>query len=109
MKGLEIKFGIEMIHRLPAPRPAVTHHVKSWPEPYEAVDRGEKTHEVRTFDRDYRLGDSMMLEKWDPVTEQYLGPKRLVEITHITWPGTFSLPLNTGVLSIRRSEGDELL
>lgn len=94
---------------LPAARPAITHHVKCWPEPYEATDRGEKTHEVRVFDRDYRVGDSLMLEKWDPYTEQYLGPRRLVEITHITKPGTFALPRNTGVLSVRRAEGDHLL
>lgn len=94
---------------LPAARPAITHHLKSWPEHYEAVDRGEKTHEVRVFDRDFRVGDSLMLQKWDPHVERYMGPCRLVDITHITKPGTFSLPRNTGVLSIRRAEGDHLL
>lgn len=100
---------MEGLKLLARPRPAITHKVKTWPVQYDAVDVGEKLHEVRTFDRDYQVGDSLMLEKWDPLNNVYLGPRRLVDITHITWPGTWGLPMNIGVLSVRRAEGDELI
>ena len=42
------------------------HHLKSWPEPFQAVRRGNKTHELRRNDRDYRVGDRIVLHEYDP-------------------------------------------
>jgi hypothetical protein len=42
------------------------HHLKTWPSYFQAIDRGEKTFEVRRNDRDYQPGDTLILQEWDP-------------------------------------------
>lgn len=77
-----------------------THMLKSWPEEFRKVRDGLKRHEVRTFDRDFKMGDHIILQEWDPVEKQVTGYIQEVVITDITRPGTFSLPAHLGVLSI---------
>jgi hypothetical protein len=43
-----------------------THELKTWPEYFEAVARGEKTFEVRKNDRGFTKGDLLILRKWLP-------------------------------------------
>lgn len=43
-----------------------THKLKIWPRMFEAVQRGDKTFEIRKNDRDYQTGDTLVLEEWDP-------------------------------------------
>lgn len=44
----------------------MVHHVlKTWPAPFEAVWRGDKTFEVRLDDRCYQKGDTFTLREWD--------------------------------------------
>ncbi len=70
--------------RAPAASPAVgtrealaehpmEHRLKCWPEFYDAVRSGRKTFEVRRDDRDFREGDDVVLDEWDPKTERYTG------------------------------------
>lgn len=42
------------------------HELKTWPSFYAAVDRGDKQFEVRRADRDYRVGDVLVLREFDP-------------------------------------------
>lgn len=42
------------------------HELKTWPDYFEAVTRGAKTFEVRVNDRDFELGDFLVLREWDP-------------------------------------------
>jgi hypothetical protein len=44
----------------------VKHDLKTWPEFFDAVDRGEKTFEVRRDDRGFQVGDTLVLERWQP-------------------------------------------
>ncbi len=40
--------------------------VKCWPEFFEAIWLGIKTFDVRKNDRDYRAGDVLVLNEWNP-------------------------------------------
>jgi len=66
-------------------RSAVEHNVKSWPHLFEAVASGLKTHEVRKLtDRDYRVGDILRLQEYDPTAQEYSGRELRVKITYVT-------------------------
>lgn len=64
------------------------HHLKTWPSYFAAVADGRKTFEARKADRDYRVGDTLVLKEWDPETHQYSGREVRRTITYIlTGPG----------------------
>jgi len=77
------------------------HELKTWPKPFSAVLGGNKTHEVRVNDRDFREGDELYLREYDPDTERYTGRHILATISYITPGGTFGLPENLCVMSLR--------
>jgi hypothetical protein len=61
------------------------HRLKCWPQFFEPIKRGEKTHDLRRADdRDFEVGDRMLLEEFDPRTKSYSGRRLVVEITFIT-------------------------
>jgi hypothetical protein len=60
------------------------HHVKSWPYLFEAVIQGVKRHELRKNDRDYRVGDILVLREYSPDSGEYTGRQYAVEVTYIT-------------------------
>ena len=87
-------------------RPPTTHELKCWPEPFQLTKSGAKTHEVRVNDRDYQVGDKLLLNEWDgPGGKGYTGDTVLVLVTAITPGGEFGLPKNVVVMSIRKVEG----
>jgi hypothetical protein len=62
-----------------------THALKCWPPFFEAISAGRKTHDLRRVtDRDFRVGDRMELQEFDPTAERYTGRAITVEITYIT-------------------------
>lgn len=66
-------------------REPVEHAVKSWPHLFEATLTGAKTHDLRRADeRDYRAGDVLLLQEFDPATQRYTGRELRVRITYIT-------------------------
>jgi Domain of unknown function (DUF3850) len=78
----------EPTRRPPADRAAVEHRVKSWPQFFEAILSGEKTHELRRMDdRDFRVGDVLLLQEFDPKTKRYTGHELKTMITYITSVG----------------------
>lgn len=51
-----------------------THKVKSWVPFFQAFKRGEKKHDMRDMiDRDYKVGDEIILEEYDPFKGEYTG------------------------------------
>jgi hypothetical protein len=47
-------------------RKPITHHVKCWPQYFQATSDGAKSFDVRLNDRDYRVGDTLALEEYEP-------------------------------------------
>lgn len=62
----------------------IRHELKTWPEYFEAVVSGEKTFEIRENDRDFQVGDTLVLREWVTLTGQYSGRQHEVEVTYIT-------------------------
>lgn len=54
------------------------HRLKTWPEPFEGLCRGVKTFEIRKDDREYKVGDFLVLDEWDPATQGYTSEQPLV-------------------------------
>jgi hypothetical protein len=71
--------------------------LKTWPEFFEAVLSGKKTFEIRKNDRDYRVNDLLLLQEYDPKTQEYTGREVLVQVTYMT---NFGQPENQVVMSI---------
>jgi hypothetical protein len=60
-----------------------THELKTWPEFFKAVASGAKTFEVRRDDRDFEVGDSLVLREWNQDKEQYTGRRVERVVTYI--------------------------
>ena len=59
------------------------HELKTLPEYFEAVINGEKTFEVRKFDRPFHKGDLLALNEYDPKRKCYTGRSCLVYIDYL--------------------------
>lgn len=68
------------------------HELKTWPEEFKAVDNGIKTAEWRKNDRDYKVGDLLVLCEYEPSTMHYSGAEICVAVTHILHGGKFGIP-----------------
>ncbi len=47
------------------------HSLKTWPQYFSEVVAGRKRFEIRKNDRDFNVGDCLVLQEWDPQTKQY--------------------------------------
>ena len=61
-----------------------THTVKSWPWFFQAMKAGAKKHDMRPMDRDWKIGDTVVLQEFDPRSGEYTGNEHVMEITYIT-------------------------
>jgi len=69
------------------------HRVKSWVPFFKAFESGAKKHDLRdTKDRNYQIGDTLILEEFDPFapagSDGYTGRKLAMGITYITGRST---------------------
>lgn len=79
------------------------HKLKTLPEYFQAVKRGEKRAELRRNDRGFAVGDTLLLEEWDDVTEAYTGRWFRVRVTHVLADGPWLTP-GYAMLSIEPCE-----
>lgn len=70
----------------------MVHELKIHPEYYKDVLLGLKKVEIRYNDRDFKEGDILVLNEWDPQTEKYTGcqVKRKVNNVYKNHPGVLS-------------------
>lgn len=59
------------------------HFLKIWPEHYQAVISGMKKAELRKNDRNYSVGDSLILKEYRPKARKFTGLEAHVLVTHV--------------------------
>lgn len=77
------------------------HELKTHPPFFRAVYTREKPFEVRRDDRDFRVGDSLVLREWDPETESYTGRSCYRRVTYKLEGGRFGVEPGFCILGIR--------
>lgn len=60
------------------------HELKIMPQYYEPVLRKVKTFEIRKNDRNFAVGDEILLKEYDPEKKEYTGRQLRQEICFIT-------------------------
>lgn len=87
------------------------HELRTWPEPFEAIKRGHKRHEIRRDDRGYAVGDTLYLREFRPGPAAaglsiYTGRWMRCRVTYLTPGGAWGLAAGLCVMSIEvLSEG----
>jgi hypothetical protein len=82
------------------------HHVKSWSHFFDAINTGHKKHDLRKNDRDYRVGDTLLLRRYDNINGRFTGESIYRSVTYITsneFPCAYSsavLPNDYCILSL---------
>lgn len=76
------------------------HTLKTWPEYFEAMWRGDKTFEYRRNDRNFREGDKLILLEYDPKTETFSGRRIECSVGYILYGGNFGLNESMCIMSI---------
>ena len=61
----------------------VKHELKTWIEYFDKVADGIKTFEIRKNDRNFQVGDILLLKEYCNKTEAYTGAFVEVEVTYI--------------------------
>lgn len=60
------------------------HELKILPEFIQPQIEGKKNFEIRKNDRNYQVGDTLVLKEYDPKTNNFTGINMLAEVTYIT-------------------------
>lgn len=62
------------------------HVLKSWPHHFREVLLQRKWSEFRVHDRDFKVGDILLLKEWDPKTREYTGRELQRKIRYLYSP-----------------------
>ena len=63
--------------------PGTIHKLKVWTEFYVDLESGLKKFEIRINDRDYKVGDYLLLCDYNKNTDEYSGKEIFKQITYI--------------------------
>ncbi|TDX72632.1 uncharacterized protein DUF3850 [Neorhizobium sp. R1-B] len=75
------------------------HTLKVWPKQFEELSIGDKTFEYRLNDRDFRVGDTLHLQEYQPDKDIYTGRVMNRLVKHMLTEG-FGLPDGYVVMSL---------
>ena len=84
------------------------HELKILPEYFKAVAGGVKTFELRKNDRNYKVGDTLLLREWNPIETNiitnlsFTGNKVRAKITYILNGGSYGLDKDYCILGIKK-------
>lgn len=81
-------------------REPVTHYLKTIPPFFQDAIEGIKPFEVRKDDRDFRVGDILILEEWDSNRTVYTGRKASFDVTYKLVGETWGLMNGVCVMGI---------
>lgn len=59
------------------------HELKIWPSFYRAVVDGTKRFEVRRNDRDFAVGDVLVLREWSPAAGGFTGSALVRRVSYV--------------------------
>jgi hypothetical protein len=86
------------------PESARAHELKVWPQFFDALLSGEKTFEARRNDRDFRVGDSLLLREWSELNG-YSGRELTRQISYVlVGQGLFGVEQGYAVLALAAPE-----
>ncbi len=77
------------------------HHLKTHPQYFAPMAVGIKEFEFRTDDRGFKVGDHLVLEEWNPDTEEHTGRVVVRRVTYIARGGV--IPEGFCVMQVERS------
>ena len=85
------------------------HDLKTWPEFYKDVETGAKRFELRKNDRDFKVGDTLVLREWDPAKltvlpaepGDYTGKAVRVKVTYMISGPKFGLEAGHCILGFK--------
>jgi len=77
-----------------------THKLKTWPEYFSAVADGTKTFEIRENDREYKVGDTLVLQEYNNHTEKYSYREIECVVTYMIEGGKFGISKTHCVMAI---------
>jgi len=78
------------------------HALKIWPKYFNVVLGGSKKFEYRSNDRGFKVGDILILQEWDPTTEEYTGNWCRAFVTYLLEGGR--VPKGLCIMSIEVPE-----
>lgn len=61
-----------------------THTLKLWPQFFGPVADGSKPFEIRKNDRDYRVGDTLVIQEWCPKKREFTGHECRAIVSYLT-------------------------
>jgi hypothetical protein len=77
-----------------------THELKTWPEHFCDVAAGRKTFELRLDDREFAVGDTLVLREWSPRAKEYSGGVERRTVSHILRGPAFGLADGYVIMSL---------
>lgn len=83
---------------------ATVHELKTVPTYFEEVWSGRKTFEIRLNDRNFQVGDTLVLKEWSTVKEIFTGKAIEAKITHVFLGPAFGLEAGYAILSFNPNE-----
>ena len=79
----------------------MTHSLKVLPEYYEPIFNQNKTFEIRKNDRNYHVGDKLILKEWDG--NKYTGRRVIRFVSYILYDWQVGLKDGYCIMSIKPS------
>ena len=77
------------------------HELKVWDTYYDSLESGQKNFEVRKNDRNFQVGDLLLLNCFNPKKETYNGEKCLRRITYILHGDKFGIEKEYCVIGLK--------
>jgi hypothetical protein len=74
--------------------------LKTWPGPFEAMRAARKTFEYRLNDRDFQVGDCLVLQEYNPEYDSLSGEAILRRVVYLLPGGKFGVPEKYCVMSV---------
>jgi len=77
------------------------HKLKTWTKYFQQIKNGNKLFEVRKNDRNYCVGDALLLAEYDPNDGVYMDNEIMVLVTSILEGGQFGIEKEYCVMGIK--------